>query len=155
MNVVQELGVDVLKLRGLNEEYNGFGRFFRSITDARAAVESGDYDPIEGNLNAVIVGGSGIMVWSFDLQDFVLVSDLSAAGNQAEKFIELDGVNDYIEFTGLTNGAADVLDFTKDWSIGVTLVGVTGPSSAKKMTLFGRGGCTSRINKLGAICDLR
>ena len=39
------------------------------------------------------------MVYSFDLQDFVGVAELSAAGNQANKYIELDGVNDYIEFT--------------------------------------------------------
>ena len=65
---------------------------------------------------------------------------LLGAANQADNYIQLDGVNDYIDLPTLGGGASDLLDFTKDWSIGITLVGVDGPASAKKMTLFGRGG---------------
>ena len=68
--------------------------------------------------------------------DFVPLSEFSSVGNQSNKYIDLDGVNDYIGFSN----AGDVLDFTKDWSIGLTLVGVTGPSSNENFTLFSRGG---------------
>ena len=136
MATLQTLAIDKLMLRGKGNEFNGFGRMFKSKQEANEAVASGDYDPIEGQVNAVLVLSEGIMIYSFDLADFVHISEFVAAGNQANRYIELDGVNDYIEFTN----AGDVLDFTKDWTIGVTLVGVTGPASAKNMTLFGRGG---------------
>ncbi|BAQ84234.1 hypothetical protein [uncultured Mediterranean phage uvMED] len=123
-------------LRGAGNEFNGFGRMFKSVDEANAAVANGDYNPTEGQVNAVLVLSAGIMIYSFDLQDFVHISEFSAAGNQANKYIELDGANDYIEFSN----AGDVLDFTKNWSIGITLVGVTGAASASNMTLFGRGG---------------
>lgn len=146
MSVLQNLLIDNLKLRGLGNSFNGFGRFFANLDQAKQAIATGDYDPVEGEINAVIVGGQGIMVYSFDLNDFVLVSDLIAASNQANKYIELDGANDYIEFTTVGASANNVLDFTQDWSVGITLVGVTGPSSAKKMTLFSRGGLHITLN---------
>ena len=136
MATLQTLAIDKLMLRGKGNEFNGFGRMFKSKQDAVDAVTSGDYNPTEGQVNAVLVLSEGIMIYSFDLADFVHISEFSAAGNQANRYIELDGVNDYIEFSN----AGDVLDFTKDWSIGVTLVGVTGPASSTKMSLFGRGG---------------
>lgn len=136
MATLQTLAIDKLMLRGKGNEFNGFGRMFNSKQDAVDAVASGDYNPTEGQVNAVLVLSEGIMIYSFDLADFVHISEFSAAGNQANRYIELDGVNDYIEFSN----AGDALDFTKDWSIGVTLVGVTGPASSTKMSLFGRGG---------------
>ncbi len=142
MATLQTLAIDKLMLRGNGNEFNGFGRMFKSKQDALDSVASGDYNPTEGQANAVLVLSEGIMIYSFDLSDFVHISQFSAAGNQANKYIELDGVNDYIEF----NDTSDVLDFTKDWTIGVTLVGVTGPTSAGKMTLFGRGGVQITLN---------
>lgn len=136
MATLQTLAIDKLMLRGKGNEFNGFGRMFKSKQEAVEAVASGDYDPIEGQVNAVLVLSEGIMIYSFDLADFVHISEFSAAGNQANRYIDLDGVNDYIEFAN----AGDVLDFTKDWTIGVTLVGVTGPASSSNMALFGRGG---------------
>ena len=140
MNVINELGVNSLALRGAGTEFNKFSRFFKTIEEGEQAVTDGDYVPQPGVVNAVLVLGGGIMIWSFDLLEFVHIAEFSGAGNQASKFIELDGVNDFVQFDTLSNGAADVLDFTKDWSIGITLVGVTGPSAASKMTLFSRGG---------------
>jgi hypothetical protein len=136
MATIETLAVNELSFRGKGNEFNKFSRLFKSLQDARDSLASGDYDPVEGQLNLVIVAGEGIMYFSFDLNDFVSISEFSAAGNQANRYIELDGVNDYIEF----DNAGDVLDFTKDWTIGVTLVGVTGASSAQNMTLFSRGG---------------
>ena len=140
MAILDTLAVNTLSLRGAGNEFNKFSRFFKTIEEARESVANGDYNPVEGVTNAVLVLGGGIMIWSFDLEDFVSIADFIGAGNQSDKYIELDGVNDYIELTTLGTGSDSVLDFTKDFSIGVTLVGVDGPSSAKKMTLFGRGG---------------
>lgn len=138
MSVLENLAVDKLSLRGLGNEFNSFERLFQSKADALEAVNTGDYNPVAGRLNAVLIAGedNAIQFWSFDVLDFVPISQFQAAGNQSNKYIDLDGVNDHIAFTNSEN----VLDFTQDWTIGVTLVGVTGPASSQKMTLFSRGG---------------
>lgn len=138
MNTINKLQIDSLSLRGLGNEFNSFERNFKSKDDALQAVATGDYVPTPGKLNTVLIGGesNSIQFWSFDINDFVSYSEFSAAGNQSNKYIDLDGVNDYIGF----NNSENVLDFTQDWTIGVTLVGVTGASSPQNMTLFSRGG---------------
>jgi len=138
MNTINKLQIDSLSLRGLGNEFNSFERNFKSKDDALQAVATGDYVPTPGKLNTVLIGGesNSIQFWSFDINDFVSYSEFSAAGNQSNKYIDLDGVNDYIGF----NNSENVLDFTQDWTIGVTLVGVTGANSPKNMTLFSRGG---------------
>ena len=138
MAVLSELGVDRLSLRGLGNQFNSFDRLFQSKEDAITAVSTNDYIPEPGKLNTVLIAGepNSIQFWSFDLQDFVNLSEFDAAGNQANKYIELDGVNDYIQF----DNAASLLDFTQDWTIGVTLVGVTGHPTPLNMCLFSRGG---------------
>ena len=139
-NIIDVLGVNSLALRGLGTEFNRFSRFFTSLDDARTAVATNDYVPVPGLNNAVLIMGIGIALYSFDLEDFVAIEDLSAAGNQANRYIKLDGANDYVEFTGLSDGTEAVLDWSKDWSIGVTLVGLTSTVSDQKfMTLFSNG----------------
>ena len=140
-NIIDILGVNTLALRGLGTEFNKFSRFFSSKDDAIEAVQTGDYVPTPGQANAVLILGIGIAIYSFDLEDFVAIQDLLAAGNQASRYIELDGADDYIEFTGLQGGTADVLDWSKNWSIGITLVGLTETTNDQKfMTLFSNGG---------------
>lgn len=138
MTVLDILGVNGLALRGKGNEFNKFDRLFKSKLEAEEAVATLDYEPIQGKLNTVLIAGEedAIQFWSFDLQKFEPLSEFSATGNQSNKYIDLDGVNDYIGF----DNADSVLDFTQDWTIGVTLVGVTGASSALNMTLFSRGG---------------
>jgi len=138
MAILDQLGLNSLALRGYGNEFNSFERLFQSKSDAVKAVAEGDYVPTPGKLNTVLIGGEdkAIQFWSFDVLDFVPVSEFGSAGNQSNKYIDLDGVNDFIEF----DNADAVLDFTQDWSIGITLVGVTGPSSPENMTLFSRGG---------------
>jgi hypothetical protein len=138
MSQLQNLAVDKLSLRGLGNQFNSFERLFQSKADALEAVATGDYVPVPGRLNSVLIGGEqkSIQFYSFDVLDFVPLSEFSSVGNQSNKYIDLDGVNDYIEFSN----AGDVLDFTKDWTIGITLVGVTGPSGYENFTLFSRGG---------------
>jgi len=125
-----------LGLRGLGEQWHSLNRYFKSLEDANAAKASGDWVPTPGKMNSVIVAGSGIMTWSFDLEQFVLLSEFQAAGNQASRYIHLNGAGAYLGF----DNAGNVMDLNHDWSIGHTLVGVAGPSSFKKMTLFSRGG---------------
>ena len=136
MNTIDTLAVNELALRGKGLEFNKFSRMFKSKADALASIGSGDYVPTPGQTNAVIILGEGIMIYSFDLLDFVHISQFIHAGDQANRYIKLDGVNDHIEF----DNAGNALDFTKDWSVGVTLVGVGHPSSPVKYKLFGRGG---------------
>jgi len=138
MDILDVLGVNGLALRGKGNEFNKFDRLFKSKLDAEESVATLDYQPIEGKLNTVLIAGEedAIQFWSFDLQKFEPLSEFSSAGNQSNKYIDLDGVNDFIEF----DNADAVLDFTQNWTIGATLVGVTGASSALNMTLFSRGG---------------
>ena len=138
MAVLDTLGLNKLSLRGKGNEFNSFERLFQSKLDATQAVEIGDYVPTPGQLNTVLIAGEeqAIQFWSFDIEDFVPISEFGSAGNQSNRYIDLDGVNDFIEF----DNADAVLDFTQDWTIGITLVGVTGPASSTKMTLFSRGG---------------
>ncbi len=140
MSVINNLAVDKLSIRGLGNQFNSFERLFQSKADAVQAVAENDYIPTPGRLNTVLIAGEedAIQFWSFDVNDFVPISDFASAGNQSNKYIDLDGVNDYIEFDDLST--LNALDFTKNWSIGLTLVGVTGPSSTTKMTLLSRGG---------------
>lgn len=139
---IDNLAINNLSLRGKSSEFNKLSRFFMSKQDALDSVASGDYVPTPGTVNAVLILGQGIMIYSFDLLDFVHISQFIHAGDQANKYIDLDGVNDYIEF----NNAGDALDFTKDFTIGVTLLGLTGPASAGKMTIFSRGGVHITLN---------
>jgi len=138
MAILNTLGVDTLSLRGLGNQFNSFERLFQSKADAVQSVNEGDYVPTAGKLNAVLIAGEeqSIQFWSFDVGDFVPISEFSSVGNQSNKYIKLDGVNDYIGF----DNADAVLDFSQDWTIGITLVGVFGPASPEKMTLFSRGG---------------
>ena len=139
-NIINTLGVDTLSLRGAGAEFNSFSRFFKSKDEALASVANGDYVPTPGVVNAVLMMGEGIMVYDFTLLDFVNITELSAAANQSSKYIELDGANDYVSLPTLAGGSEDVLDWTKSWSVGITLVGVEHVNDALFMSLFSSGG---------------
>ena len=111
-NILSVLGVDSLALRGYQTEYNRFSRFFKNEQEAVQAVTDGDYVPVPGISNLVIIGGLGIMLWSFDLQNFVGVAELAAAGNQANR-TSIDGANDHVQFDSLAGGSEAVLDSLK------------------------------------------
>ena len=150
-NILSVLGVDSLALRGYQTEYNRFSRFFKSEAEAVQAVADGDYVPVPGISNLVIIGGLGIMLWSFDLQNFVGVAELQAASNQANRYILIDGANDHIQFDNLAGGSENVLDLSKDWSFGVTLVGLgeEGSSDQKYVTLFSNGNTAVYLRRGG------
>ena len=68
-----------------------------------------------------------------------LTTALEVVGQFSSSFIRFDGSNDYVEFT--TKGAdnADLLDWAKDWTIGVTLTEFDIASDGKFITLFSSG----------------
>ncbi len=138
MATIDILGINSLAIKGLGDQFNTFDRLFQSKEDANQAVETGDYVPKPGKLNTVLIAGEeqAIQFWSFDLGLFCSISEFKNAGNQANKYIRLDGNDSYIEF----DNAGPVLDFTQDWTIGFTLVGIQGPPSSNKITLLSRGG---------------
>jgi len=140
MNVLNVLGVNQLSLRGAGEEFNSFSRFFKSKDEALSSVANGDYSPTAGVVNAVLILGKGIMVYDFTLLDFVDISQLAAAANQTPKYIELDGANDYINLVDRAGGSEDVLDWSKSWSIGITLFGIEHVNDAAWISLFSSGG---------------
>ena len=139
-NIVKTLGVDTLSLRGAGAEFNSFSRFFKSKEEGLSSVANGDYVPTPGIVNAVLMMGEGIMVWDFTLLDFVNISELAGAANQSPKYIELDGANDRIELPVRTGGSEDALDWTKSWTVGITLVGIHHVNDGLWMSLFSSGG---------------
>lgn len=150
MNIVSDLATDQLHLRGAGVEFNTFSRFFKSHEEALASVASGDFVPTPGKVNAVLMMGSGIMIYDFAILDFVNIAQLASASNQASRYIELDGANDYINLPALAGGSEDVLDFAADWSVGCTLVGVEPGSDGKNMCLFRSGGCSINLKRGGS-----
>jgi hypothetical protein len=56
-----------------------------------------------------------------------------------EAHIVIDGGNDYIQLSELANGTENVLTWDHDWSLGVSLDGVSSVSDSTYMTLFSRG----------------
>tara|TARA_R110001632_G_scaffold105290_3_gene214601 strand:+ start:116 stop:1045 length:930 start_codon:yes stop_codon:yes gene_type:complete len=60
--------------------------------------------------------------------------------------VELDGINDYITTTGVH---ADILDFTKSWSISMELKNVTSVVDGGYLTLFKRGNNEVTLRKGG------
>ena len=61
---------------------------------------------------------------------------LDVAGQSANAYIHFDGSNDYVEFTG---GATGLLDWSADWTIGISLVEFEVKADGKFITLFSSG----------------
>ena len=149
MTILKEVAAEELRLKGLGIEFHSFSRIFKSKNEALEAVSTEDFVPVQGDVQLVFVVGYGAMMYSFELEDFVLVAELQTAGNQASRYIHLDGVNNYIDFNEPASAAdLSVLDFTKSWSVGCTLVGVQGGAGQHFMTLFSRSGVHITLNAI-------
>ena len=61
---------------------------------------------------------------------------LDIAGQAANAYIHFDGSNDYVEFTG---GATGLLDWSEDWTVGISLVEFEVKADQKFITLFSSG----------------
>ena len=149
MQILDKLGINTLSMRGAGTEFNTLSRFFQSVDEATSSVANGDYVPVPGVTNAVLVLGAGIMIWDFDIEHFVLISEVATAGIQSPKFIELDGANDYVNLPTLSGGSEDALDFTTDWSLGITFVGLEPGSDGLNVCLFRNGGCSINLKRGG------
>ena len=68
-----------------------------------------------------------------------LTTALEVVGQFSNSFIRFDGSNDYVEFTDKGAENANLLDWTKDWTIGVTLTEFDIASDQKFITLFSSG----------------
>ena len=68
-----------------------------------------------------------------------LSTALEIVGQFSNSFIRFDGSNDYVEFSTKGAGNADLLDWSKDWTIGVTLTEFDIASDGKFVTLFSSG----------------
>jgi len=75
MATLHTLGVDSLSLRGTSGEYHRLSRFFRNRIEAENALASGDFVPVGGVVNAVLVGGEGILIYNEVTNSFDNLSD--------------------------------------------------------------------------------
>ena len=68
-----------------------------------------------------------------------LTTTLEIVGQSSNSFIRFAGSNEYVEFTAKGTDNSDLLDWTKDWTIGVTLTEFDIASDGKFVTLFSSG----------------
>ena len=120
MASINTLGVDSLSIRGASGEYHRLNRFFRTRAEAEAALASGDYTPQGGVVNAVLVGGEGILVYNestgtfdsldtatktyIDQQVATLIDDLDASDLDSIKELA-NAINNNPNFWSDTNTA--------------------------------------------------
>jgi len=64
---------------------------------------------------------------------------LDVVGQVSNSYIHFDGSNDFVEFSAKGTANAGLLDWTQDWSIGMTLVEFDVKSDGKFVTLFKSG----------------
>ena len=143
MPTIIQLSVTNLFLKG-REKYNKIDRFFSTVDSAKLAVSDGSYTPQENAENSinnlVLVKTKGFMTYVHSLNDFVLLSDLLATVNQANAYINFDGQNNYVSFDTLTADTSDLLDYSKNWTVGFTFTRVTQLHDDRYMCLMSNGG---------------
>lgn len=72
---------------------------------------------------------------------------LDVAGQAANAYIHFDGSNDYVEFTG---GASGLLDWSQNWTVGISLVEFEVKADGKFITLFSSGQNAIMLRRGGA-----
>ena len=68
-----------------------------------------------------------------------LTTTLEIVGQTSNAFIRFDGSNDYVEFTNKGAENAGLLDWTADWTLGMTLTEFEVKADQKFITLFSSG----------------
>ena len=68
-----------------------------------------------------------------------LTTALEVVGQASNAYIHFDGSNDYVEFTAKGAANANLLDWTGEWTIGMTLTEFEVKSDQKFFTLFSSG----------------
>ena len=72
---------------------------------------------------------------------------LDIAGQAANAYIHFDGSNDYVEFTSTASG---LLDWSEDWTVGISLVEFEVKADGKFITLFSSGDNAIMLRRGGA-----
>jgi len=138
-HILETLGVSKLRLRGRNNQYNGFDRMFASIEEANLSLGDGDYTPEAGRLNAVLVD-SGIFFYSFDLGQFVSAGSLESIAAQADTYLNLDGSNDHVVFDAIAGSNVCRFDAAADpWAVAFTVVRMTTIVDSAYMNIISNG----------------
>lgn len=130
------------------------GRFFRGYVADEAEMDSLT-SPLEFQY---VVRIDTETIWKYDGADWidslVEASLTGIAGVEEEvvgysntHYIDLDGTNDYIE---LNNVDTDVLDFTKEWSVGFEIENVSTINDSSYTTLLSRGTNEITLRKGGS-----
>lgn len=130
------------------------GRFFRGYV-----VDEVEMDALGTPLEfQYVVRIDTETIWKYDGADWIdsgVTASLSGIAEQEEEvvgysnthYIDLDGTNDYVELTGVD---ADVLDFTKEWSIGFEIENVSSINDSSYTTLLSRGTNEITLRKGGS-----
>lgn len=99
-----------------------------------------------------------VTIWEYDgVQWYDTTIEMSLSGIALEEelvlsysdkaYVELDGLNDYINLTGVT---AEVMDYTEQWNLGLDIVGnVDTVNDSSYITLFKRGNNEVTLRKGG------
>ena len=110
---------------------------------AEAVGSGGQFKFVRSKVSAIKYGGNN--TWQVPDGDFIAFRDLALqrlstvldiAGQAANAYIHFDGSNDYVEFSGTADG---LLDWAKDWTVGINLVEFEVRSDGKFITLFSSG----------------
>nr|BAR34282.1 Phage-related protein [uncultured Mediterranean phage uvMED] len=92
-NILDQIGVSNLTLRGGSTAFNRLDRFFSTLAEAESAVANNDYTPDPTATNGVLIGeaGYGFCIWDFDNSTFVPVnfSELTAEALITQKINDL------------------------------------------------------------------
>ena len=79
-----------------------------------------------------------------------LTTALEVVGQFSNSFIRFDGSNDYVEFSAKGADNVNLLDWSKDWTIGITLTEFDIASDGKFVTLFSSGGNAIMLRRGGS-----
>ena len=133
------------------------------------AIATLDYTDVE--LKAAIIGPGGVWSfvssnvsvptpianhkWAMPADQFIAFRTLALqrlstlpGSTQASSYIAFNGGDDYINFSG-GNNAAGFMDWSKDWALGITLVGFPQHSDSKYQCLFASGNNVLMIRRGG------
>lgn len=75
---------------------------------------------------------------------------LEVVGQTSNSYIHFDGSNDFIEFSAKGSANSGLLDWTSDWTVGMTLVEFDVKSDGKFVTLFSSGSNAIMLRRGGA-----
>lgn len=134
------------------------------------AIGELDYDDVHLRATVIGAGGSWEFVadpsvtveteisertWGVPAAAFTTFRDLALqrlstlpSGVQASAYIAFNGADDYVNFTA-GNTAVGYLDWSKDWTLGITLIGYPQHSDNKYQCLFASGNNVLMIRRGG------